>query len=560
MCMQSNKERGAVLVMAAIFSVVLIGIAALAVDAGRLFVLNSEMHNAADAAALAAAAELDGSTGARQRAVAAARTLLSHTGHFSTDSELLDEALTYDSDPEKSNIIFYCKIGSKPDIENDPECAGSKYPNTADNTTHYLATSDSDSHYVKVSLQTDSDETYYVIDLFFLPVLNLLPSLSDVASTATAHAEATAGRQNMICNYPPLMICDPFECEDGEDPEEDHCSLKYALEPGQQIQLKAQGPSSAWVAGNFGFLQPTAGPGTPNLAAAMGDEKIQGCTSRFVTSSTGEVTTPVTKAFNTRFDLYDGYSATDYPPAPNVIDYPDDEATVSYDNCDPADDSCRIGNGTWPIEEYFNNFHTTSLTSFESDTGIDRDDAMRYDVYLWEIENELPCWQPYWFKGSDGSVLDPPWDSLNCALPNPSASIPGTGSNKAKMGIYKTSDEAATPPYHRGTVDAVDFAGVPASDLTIVDLQGHGPVVDGKPGNDAGDSKRRVLYVATLTCGNLDINGFTPDIPVFEPDGFAKIFLIRHSLGSPFADIDGEYIGWSDNTEANYRVKIQLYE
>ena len=56
MRMQPEKERGAILIMTAIFSVVLIGIAALALDAGRLFVQHSEMQNAADAAALAAAA------------------------------------------------------------------------------------------------------------------------------------------------------------------------------------------------------------------------------------------------------------------------------------------------------------------------------------------------------------------------------------------------------------------------------------------------------------------------------------------------------------------------
>ena len=559
MCMQSNKERGAVLVMAAIFSVVLIGIAALAVDAGRLFVLNSEMHNAADSAALAAAAELDGGAGAQQRAIAAAKTLLSHTGHFSTDSELLNEALTYDSDPDKSSIIFFCKIGSKPDIENEPECAGSKYPNTADNTTHYLATGDSDSHYVKVILQSDSADNYYVIDLFFLPVLNLLPDVPDVASTATAHAEATAGRQNVICNYPPLMICDPFECAEGEDPEVDGCSLKYTLQPGQMIQLKAQGPGSAWTAGNFGFLQPNAGPGASNLAAAMADEKIQGCSPRLVTSETGEVTTPVTKAFNTRFDEYDGYSATDYPPAPNVVDYPDDTNTVSYTNCD-ASEGCRIGDGNWPRATYWSRFHPGEAEP--ADYYVSPDPAnpiggmTRFAVYNYEIENQLPCWQGYPFTKANGDPVGGGTTVLSCLGTNPSETIPDSGANKAKIGIYKST----APSPLGGTVDATEFESVASSILSIVDLEGHGPVVDGKPGNTPGDLKRRLLYVATLTCGKLDIHGHTPDIPVIEPDGFAKIFLTRHSLGSPHADINGEYVGWSDNTEANYRVKIQLYE
>ena len=67
------KQRGAILVMSVLFLVVLIGFAALALDFGRLYVLRSQMQNAADTAVLAAAAELDGQLGARQRAVNAAQ-------------------------------------------------------------------------------------------------------------------------------------------------------------------------------------------------------------------------------------------------------------------------------------------------------------------------------------------------------------------------------------------------------------------------------------------------------------------------------------------------------
>ena len=69
-----RRQHGAILVMTALFIVVLIGVAALAMDVGRLVILRSQMQNAADAAALAAAAAAPGAcraAGAGQRLIAA---------------------------------------------------------------------------------------------------------------------------------------------------------------------------------------------------------------------------------------------------------------------------------------------------------------------------------------------------------------------------------------------------------------------------------------------------------------------------------------------------------
>ncbi|MEE8084984.1 MAG: pilus assembly protein TadG-related protein, partial [Alphaproteobacteria bacterium] len=60
----------------ALVSAVLIGFGALVVDLGRLFTLQTELQNAADVAALAGAAELDGQSDAITRARAAATTAL----------------------------------------------------------------------------------------------------------------------------------------------------------------------------------------------------------------------------------------------------------------------------------------------------------------------------------------------------------------------------------------------------------------------------------------------------------------------------------------------------
>jgi Flp pilus assembly protein TadG len=48
-----ERQRGAILVMTVLFLVILLGFAALALDLGRLYVLRTEMQNAADAAGVA---------------------------------------------------------------------------------------------------------------------------------------------------------------------------------------------------------------------------------------------------------------------------------------------------------------------------------------------------------------------------------------------------------------------------------------------------------------------------------------------------------------------------
>ena len=85
-----QKVRGAILVMAALMLALLIGIAALSLDVGRLFVLHTEMQNAVDSAVLSAAVELDGELDAFDSAKSAAnQEMLNHLSHFSNQDALL---------------------------------------------------------------------------------------------------------------------------------------------------------------------------------------------------------------------------------------------------------------------------------------------------------------------------------------------------------------------------------------------------------------------------------------------------------------------------------------
>ncbi len=77
---EQRNQSGSVMVMTAIAMVALFLILGLAIDASRIYMARAEMQNAADAAALSAARELNsGTTGIESAATAAASANLANT-------------------------------------------------------------------------------------------------------------------------------------------------------------------------------------------------------------------------------------------------------------------------------------------------------------------------------------------------------------------------------------------------------------------------------------------------------------------------------------------------
>src|SRR5258705_1025432 len=64
-----SDERGSIMIMTAIFALLLLLMVGLCIDISRLYMVRAELQNAADAAALTAARELDGGTGGIDNAV-----------------------------------------------------------------------------------------------------------------------------------------------------------------------------------------------------------------------------------------------------------------------------------------------------------------------------------------------------------------------------------------------------------------------------------------------------------------------------------------------------------
>lgn len=496
-----SNERGAVGLYYAILMAILLGAMALAFDLGRLFTLNTELQNHADAAALAGAAELDGSLGSRGRATLAAQTGLQNT---------LENAQTFATDGGTANVNV--AIGGILFLRQLP-------PDTDQITADDLATSDADARFIRVVV-----EERRVDNALSLPLLGVSPW--------TTNAAAIGGFTQAVCRFPPLFMCNPFE--DPTFPTADPVAcpaagtgqtgapfLDECLVKGTQVLLKfVGGQDAAWTPGNAGLLDPPEGnQGAINVAEELASAQPNACYGSLVDTRTGQAVGPVKAAINVRFDLYNNPSFQNkkndplYRPAVNVtkghlpVNNDCDQVEVNDPSVMPmprdacfATDSCagggRFGDGNWDRDAYWGVNHPGLLQP----PGYG--EMSRHDVYRYEIENNrIPDNSP---AGENG---------------NPQCYGGGTLSDPSQ-----------------------DANGV---------------------GTDEID--RRVMTLAVLDCvaiqeQGLSMNGNSPGLPV---ERFAKIFLTEPASGqgNEQADIWAEITGSVDpgDQDGVLHDMVQLY-
>lgn len=289
---------GGVALYTALAGSLVMGSLVLGVDVGRMAVLKAQMQNAADAAALAASAQLDGLDGARDRAEAIAQST-------ATDSSGLSEssALTV------SSVTFFSAYG--------------------DTTT--AATSDQDARFVRVVMEPEN------VRILFAPVVAMVSGES-TSDTATLNAEAVAGTDPIVCNAPPFMICDFSE--------NDSIAIDILSGDGigRQVLLKPQG-GGGFAPGNYGLLCVDGDCGASAIGDALAALDNGACSSTFVETATGSKTNQIRDGINARFDKG---SASPKNPARNIINYPRDSNMST---------STLIGNGIWDPEDYWEDRH-----------------------------------------------------------------------------------------------------------------------------------------------------------------------------------------------------------
>ncbi len=378
-----RSEDGAVLIYVSIALTVIMGFAALVIDGGRLFTLDTEMQSAADAIALAGAAELDGNTDAQTRAVAAMNNLVQNSQTFANGARAI--------------------TGYTPRFLD--ELPDDDQPITAD----YVAADAASSRFVEVTVTNRA-------------MSNMIAPAIGGSTTTNVGAVAVAGFTSAVCKFTPLFICNPYE-GDGIDTLPEFTAMIDDPDERRRLITLKKGPgggNTSYFPGNFGFLQPQDGRGANALRDSLGKVDPGACFKQDgVDLRTGNVIS-VRQAINARFDVYDGnYNSkktdADYRPAQNVTkgylkmtgnrcsqqiytgsDIPPKAMPFPMDDCSTGGctslggEANRFGNGDWDFGKYWDVNHgnrNNALDETYPNSWTDADPPSRYDVYRWEIDN-----------------------------------------------------------------------------------------------------------------------------------------------------------------------------
>ncbi|MDH5748798.1 MAG: pilus assembly protein TadG-related protein, partial [Rhodospirillales bacterium] len=292
-----GDTRGSMAILMAFFAILLMGVGVLAVDVGRMMVLRSQMQNAADAAAKAAALQLNAKSDAFNRGNDAAAIAVQSTNFSGGGGVTLSI----------NTVTYYTEDGW---------ATGTSTAVDYENAT-----------IASVTLNAEN------INLLLRPVLEVL-NKSGSANFVTLNASATARLANYICNRAPLFACNPFE----GDPTQDF----YDIDRHTGKQYTAKGGGGGTIApGNFGLLDPDTGSGAQAAGNAIATGQPNACGGMDVSVDTGNKAGAIRSGVNTRFDIQ-GSPAANYPPygPPNVMEYPDDSAMIDAffgnSNWDPA--------------------------------------------------------------------------------------------------------------------------------------------------------------------------------------------------------------------------------
>lgn len=369
-----RDDRGTVLVFVAMCLVVILGLAALTFDLGRLAATQTDLQSYADNVALSAAGELDGASDAIARASAAAEDMIRDSQTFADGAQDLGTARDY-------SLRFLTGL---PDDD-----TASLAP--------YVTTDPTEAALVEVTVTPRR---------VFLPFSRAMAALAGLtAPNESVNAVAVAGFSQWACDITPLMFCVPSDYE-------------ADAHIGDTIQLRSGGSGAAWGPGDFGFLDPSKIKVDPNgPCAGLNGVNLDACliaASGNVTqcfAQRGVDTEPGQKAgienaiFNTRFDMFTGImtgkrSNPHYAPGPHVIKglVPQGGGSCAGTNANPSPDTVpfppddcfsagtcptgggRIGNGSWAGGRA-----TYVATNYGAGNDPDPQARTRYQLYLSEI-------------------------------------------------------------------------------------------------------------------------------------------------------------------------------
>ncbi|MEY4239527.1 MAG: hypothetical protein RL339_2128 [Pseudomonadota bacterium] len=385
----ARDQGGNVSPLYALVLMVLIALAGIGFDYGRMVAMQSELQNAVDQAALAAATQLDGHEDAMIRARAAAvNTFATATSEFANITRIAND----DGGRTVSGLNF------------------TFYESYADDAPGAEVTSDADggnAHVVEVT--TTGRQVFYALT----PVIGAI-------SSGGMRASAMAMLKKAGCNVPSIMVCVdrsdfPLPAEEGK---------------GLRMRWKSSKDVTPLAPGNWGFLDIE---GVRDSQYEMGENAAPRCFNlENLTTEPGFRNTEP-DALNTRFDMPTNklqcQDNGDFCPSENTrknyavaftgtvispkstltiadvraaltcpaklpagkqtwvpfssIGVIDRTASDSFtlDNCFFTNTCTYLGDGTWDIDRYLAGHHPGVLASSFTK-------GSRYEVYQWEKANK----------------------------------------------------------------------------------------------------------------------------------------------------------------------------
>jgi hypothetical protein len=513
----------------------LVGAGGIAFDYARMASMDTELQTAADQAALAGAAQLDGETGACARAAAAAANMVTNPTLMANDSGGLSVVVANEAGCDATGQIRF-------------------YQNPQKTTA---ATSDANAKFIEVHV--DPREAFYALT----PVVGAF-------SSGQLTAIAFAGLDSAICKVPPLMLCNPDE---NGDP--DFTIANYV---GKGVRLVANDGGGIYGPGNFGFLDTGAGNGASTLRQVLGASNVPGdCVSGDgVDTETGSIIS-VRDALNTRFGIYDnglnqacGNTGAACPPSANIrkdLVLDGTGNTFAKLGMTNNNNGWKEANNPYPgmaniINATGSNYHALSDPEI---SGANPIAPMGYppDICHAFGSNNTGACTPF-VGGVGNRIGDGNWDRYAYFKSN-SASYPTITTPAALTTFLNATFGTTTPTRYQVYQWELDNSGTRLnSQAAAVSLNAYSRPGDlaGEPGGISPSSTqidRRVLSVAVINCTAEGVSGHTTGVEVTK---WIDIFLVQPSLArsrgirTENGDIYVEVIGATQNATDEGAIQL----
>jgi len=287
-----NDTRGMILPYVTMMLVVIVGLSVLALDGARYMSLQTQLQQGADALAIAGAAELDRLPDAESRALTAINTLVTNSTIFGVENS---------RNVRVSRIQFYSQL---PASDNSPITDG------------ILASDPMNARFVSVSVRP-------------VTLTTLLPaSLFGGTNAVTTTASAVAGFDQVVCDFTPVFVCNPFEIAGMSYDQATQALQHGASDPSLRrrlIQLRQHGGEGrGYLPGDYGFLDsPTLGGDSRAIIDAIARVHPGTCFRQGAVNIRPGFVLYAREGFNVRFDIYTGSmvanrNSSDHRPAQNV--------------------------------------------------------------------------------------------------------------------------------------------------------------------------------------------------------------------------------------------------